>query len=208
MSMETLHFTLLLAGDMVSCTLKPAVTEVSGWWCCIRDDNKVQFHSWFSYYTYNQSSRGKWPTTNAERRQMWEKKEVTWSSLPFAVCPLCSFDLCQAISLLVDLSTEGRGQKISSQLDGKSIKLLAKRSVIWLNNWQAARQSIDQSTNQLVRHPVCDSGSWYVSRPDTNHRFLYFFLVVLSWDCPPFTGERRVFGSSKQGQGHPTGQLS
>ena len=45
----------------------------------------------------------------------------------FAVCPLCSFDLCQAISLLVDLSTEGRGQKISSQLDGKSIKLLAKR---------------------------------------------------------------------------------
>ena len=62
--------------------------------------------------------------------------------------------MCQAISLLVDLSTEGRGQKISTQLDGKAIKLLAKRSVSWLNNQQAARQSIDQSANQLVRHPV------------------------------------------------------
>ena len=48
--------------------------------------------------------------------------------------------LCQAIRLLVDLSTEGRGQKISSQLDGKSIKLLAKWAVSWLHNRQAARQ--------------------------------------------------------------------
>ena len=148
---------------------------------------------------------------NNKRRATSNAGEKSGHVVVSAFCCLPSLFIqfmCQAISLLVDLSTEGRGQKISTQLDGKAIKLLAKRSVSWLNNQQAARQSIYQSTNQLVRHPVCDSGSWYVSRPDTNHRFLYFFLVVLSWDCPPFTGERRVFGSSKQGQGHPTGQLS
>ena len=110
---------------------------------------------------------------------MREKKVVTWASLPFTFIQF----VCQAISLLVDLSTEGRGQKISSQLDGKSIKLLAKWSVSWLNNRQAARQSIDQSVNQLVRHSVYDSGSWYVSRSDTNHRFLSFFLSFFLSCC-------------------------
>lgn len=186
MSMETLHFILLLAGGMVSCTLKPAVTEVTCWgiriwWCCIRDDNKVQFHSWFSYYTYNHSSwHGKWPTTNAERRQMREKKVVTWSSLPFAVCPICSFNLCvRQLAFQSICRQKVTERKSASQLDGKSIKLLAKRSVSWLNNRQAARQSIDQSANQLIRHPVYDSGSWSVCRSDTNHRFISFCLSFL-----------------------------
>jgi len=121
-----------------------------------------------------------------KRRSTSNAGEKSGHMVVSAFCCLPSLFIqfvCQAISLLVDLSIEDRGQKISSQLDGKSIKLLAKRSVSWLNNRQAARQSIDQSANQLVRHPVYDSGSWYVSRSDTDHRFLSFFLSFFLSYC-------------------------
>ena len=116
---------------------------------------------------------------NNKRRATSNAGEKSGHVVVSAFCCLPSLFIqfvFQAISLLVDLSKEGRRQKISSQLDGKSIKLLAKRSVSWLNNRQAARQSIDRSAYQLARHPVNDSGSWYVCRSDTNHRFLSVFL--------------------------------
>ena len=80
---------------------------------------------------------------NAKRRAMSNVGEKSGHVVVSAFCCLPSLFiqfLCQAIRLLVDLSTEGRGQKISSQLDGKSIKLLAKWAVSWLHNRQAARQ--------------------------------------------------------------------